>query len=71
MKNHLLQARCWWLTPIIPATWKDDIRRIHVSRPVQAKSSQDLMSTNNSRKHKIGRSWLSTAWAKSKTLSPK
>jgi hypothetical protein len=46
MKNHLLQARCWWLTPIIPATWKDDIRRIHVSRPVQAKSSQDSISTN-------------------------
>jgi hypothetical protein len=30
MSNVKLQlsARCWWLTPVIPAAWEAEIRRI-------------------------------------------
>jgi hypothetical protein len=35
---------CWWLVPVILATWEAEE---HSSRPVQAKSFSDLISTNS------------------------
>jgi hypothetical protein len=29
-KNKTIQAGCWWLTPVILATWEAKIRRITV-----------------------------------------
>jgi hypothetical protein len=28
--KRTLLARCWWLTPVITATWETEIRRIEV-----------------------------------------
>jgi hypothetical protein len=36
-------AGCWWLTPVIPATWEAEIRRIMGSSHSWANSSQDLL----------------------------
>jgi hypothetical protein len=35
IKAHIT-ARCWWLTPVILATWEAEVRRIEVqSQPEQ------------------------------------
>jgi hypothetical protein len=45
----LLQARCWWLTPVILATWEAEIRRIMV-RSQPRHSSRDPISKDTSQK---------------------
>jgi hypothetical protein len=37
-----LEARCWWLTPVIPATQEAEIRRMAVQSQTWANSSRDL-----------------------------
>jgi hypothetical protein len=48
-KNN--SARCWWLTPVILATWEVEIRRLEVwGQPV--KIVQEFSSTRKKPKNK-------------------
>jgi hypothetical protein len=44
------EARCWWLTPVIPATWEAEIRRIEVQDQPR-KIAQESPSPKPSEKH--------------------
>jgi hypothetical protein len=41
IKEIFKGARCWWLTPVIPATQEAEIRRTEVQRQSGANSSRD------------------------------
>jgi hypothetical protein len=43
----LTLARCWWLTPVILATWEAEIRRITVRSQPQTNSLQGPISKRN------------------------
>jgi hypothetical protein len=33
-QEYHLKARCWWLTPVIVATWEAEIKRINQPRQI-------------------------------------
>jgi hypothetical protein len=45
-KSGRIRAGCWWLTPVIPATWEADIERIEI----QAQPGQIVHETTSSPK---------------------